>query len=93
MVQIVRTFNPGPDAPAPMRFKVYISPKDGTTVLGYVEPYGIIHGDLCTWLQTPFGIPVVEAYAHAVELAERARVAVLWIDDPKGLFPAPQAAA
>jgi hypothetical protein len=76
-----------------MRFKVYVSPKDGETVLGYVEPYGVIHGNTCTWLQTPFGVPVADAYEVAVDLAERAGVAVLLVDDPKGLFPAPQAAA
>ena len=41
-----------------MRFKVYVSPKDGESLLGYVEPYGVIHGNQCTWLQTPFGVPV-----------------------------------
>lgn len=38
-----------------MRFKAYASPKDASRVLGYVEPYGVMHGDQCTWLQTPFG--------------------------------------
>jgi hypothetical protein len=93
MVQIIRSLGAGPDRPAPMRFKVYMSPKDRQTVLGYVEPYGIIHGNSCTWLQTPFCVPVAEAYAHALELAGRAGVPVLWIDDPEGLFSAPQAAA
>jgi hypothetical protein len=72
-----------------MRFKVYLSPKDGNSVLGYIEPYGIIHGNQCQWLQTPFGAPVAEAYAHAVDLAERAGVLVLLINDPRGLFPTP----
>jgi hypothetical protein len=88
MVQIVRSYSPDPDTPAPMRFKVYVSPKDRKSVLGYVEPYGIIHGSICTWLQTPFGVPVAEAYARAVELAESAGVSMLLIDDPEGLFPA-----
>lgn len=88
MVQIVRLYSPGPDAPESMRFKVYLSPKDGKSVLGYVEPYGVIHGTQCTWLQTPFGIPVAEAYARAVDLAERAGVPVLVIDDPNSLFTA-----
>jgi hypothetical protein len=93
MVKIVRSFTPAPDAPEPMRFKVYLSPKDGRTVLGYVEPYGVIHGNQCTWLQTPFGVPVAQAYAQAVDLAERSGVPVLLIDDPKSLFVAPPVAA
>jgi hypothetical protein len=44
MVQIVRSYSPDPATPAPMRFMVYVSPKDRKSVLGYVEPYGIIHG-------------------------------------------------
>lgn len=93
MVQILRSFNPGTDSPRPMRFKVYMSPKDGRSVLGYVEPYGILHHNSCTWLQTRFDVPVAEAYEHALELARRAGVPMLWIDDPEGLFPAPHAAA
>lgn len=92
MVQIVRSLTPGPETPAPMRFKVYLSPKDRKSVLGYVEPYGVMHGNQCTWLQTPFGVPVAQAYSDAVDLAERVGVPVLLIDDPKGLFPGPQAA-
>jgi hypothetical protein len=92
MVQIVRSMAPGPVSPEPMRFKVYLSPKDGKSVLGYVEPYGVIHGNQCTWLQTPFGVPVAQAYEVAVDLAARAGVTVLLIDDPKGLLPAAQAA-
>jgi hypothetical protein len=91
MVQIIHSFAAGPDRPA-MRFKVYVSPKDEQTVLGYVEPYGIVRGNTCTWLQTPFGVPVAEAYAYALDLAGRAGLPVLWIDDPEGLFSTPQAA-
>jgi hypothetical protein len=76
-----------------MRFKVYVSPKDGKSVVGCVEPYGIIYGNTCTWLQTPFGAPVAEAFACAVELAKRAGVPMLLIDDPKGLFSTTQFAA
>lgn len=93
MVQIVRSYIPGPDAPKPLRFKVYLSPKDGKGILGYVEPYGVIHGNQCTWLQTPFGVPVAEAYARAVDLAERFGMPVLVIDDPKSLFTVPPAVA
>lgn len=88
MVQIVRSMPPGPASPEPMRFKVYLSPKDGKSVLGYVEPYGVIHGNTCTWLKTPFGVPVAQAYEAAVDLAARSGVPVLVIDDPNGLFPA-----
>lgn len=41
----------------------------------------------------PFSVPVAEAYAHTVDLAERGGISVLLIDDPKGLFAVPQAAA
>lgn len=60
-------------------------------MLGYVEPYGIIHGDSCTWLQTQFGVPVEEAFRQAMALADNAGVPLLLIDDPQNLFPDPPA--
>lgn len=35
----------------------------------------------------PQRLPVEEAFLHALSYAERAGVAVVWIDDPHSLFP------
>jgi len=84
MVQVVRSHVPGPNEPAPMRFNVYLSPRHGEQVLGYVEPYGVIHGKFAHLV----GVPVIDALAQATELARR--VGVLVIDDTDGLFPGGQ---
>lgn len=85
MVQVVRSHVSRPNEPAPMRFNVFLSPLRRRTVLGNVEPYGVIHGSSYTWLQMPFGVPVTDDLTQAVELARRAGVLV--IDDPDGLIP------
>lgn len=80
----------GSSGDPPFEFKVYRSPNDENRVLGYLTPYGVIHSDdkQATWIMTPFGVPVAEAYLRALGLAERYGIETIWVNDPDGLFPA-----
>lgn len=69
-------------------FKVYRSPKDGTRILGYLEPYGFQSGSReVSWIKTPYGVSAAEAFPQVVALAEQYGAHAIRIDDPDGLFP------
>ncbi len=89
MVQVVDELLPPLTKDEAFVFKVYRSPKDGESVLGYMEPYGAIHSDgrAVTWISTSFGVPVEKAFSDVLELAERHGAKAVWINDPDKLFP------
>jgi hypothetical protein len=69
-------------------FKVYRSPKDGRTVLGYMRPRGIIvNKNTVQWIGTSFGVPVSDAFRETLSLLENVDAAILWVNDPNGCFP------
>lgn len=90
MTQILDTLDDNLKAEDVFTFKVYRSTKDGETVLGYLEPYGIVNGGAAsvTFITTDFGVPVVDAYRKVVALAFENGIEAILIDDPDGLFPA-----
>jgi hypothetical protein len=89
MVEVVDKLLPPLSKDEVFVFKVYKSPKDGETVLGYMEPFGVIHsgGRAVTWISTPFGVPVLKAFADVLELAEGHGAKAVLINDPDKLFP------
>lgn len=89
MVEIVDELLPPLTKESVFVFKVYKSPKDGETVLGYMEPYGVIHpdGHAVTWISTDFGVPVLTAFSRVVELAALHGVQTVLVSDPDSLFP------
>ena len=78
-----------PTDPPHLEFRVYRSPKDGQTVLGYLSAGAIIHseGRQATWLGTPYGTPVTEAYRRALGLACQIGAKRMYVRDPEGLYP------
>ena len=90
MVQIVENLVAGPAERPHFEFYVYRSPGDGETVMGHLSSDGIVQngGRQVTWLSTPFGVPVQDAYLQALDLARHHGVESVWVNDPEGLFPA-----
>jgi hypothetical protein len=70
-----------------MRLHVYVSPKDGSTVLGSIDPILVLHKGEWVTLVTRFGTPAAETFDLALEYANQSGISLLWIDDPNGLFP------
>lgn len=87
MAQIIERIEDASDQP-PFVFSVYLSPKDKTTVLGYLVPYGIAGDQKVTWIKTDFGVPVEKAFRTVLELAEQYGMPFVLIQDPGNLFPA-----
>ncbi|WEX89943.1 hypothetical protein PZN02_005280 [Sinorhizobium garamanticum] len=89
MVRVVDELVPPLTKDEAFVFKVYRSPKDGESVLGYMEPFGVVHSDAraVTWISTPFGVPVLKAFSDVLGLAERHGAKAVWINDPDNLFP------
>ena len=85
MVNVIESKDVPADAPH-IEFNVYRSPNDRKIVMGYVSGGGFIHGTQATWITTPFGVPVSQAYATALGVAEHYGLAV-WVRDKEGLFP------
>lgn len=89
MVQILRDYIPGSTELLPFEFKVYRSPKDGRRVLGYLAPYGVIHGEgrKATWIQTPWGVLARDAFKQTLDLADEYGIDTVWVNDPQNLCP------
>lgn len=87
MVSVIESKDAPTDTPH-IEFNVYRSPNDRKIVMGYVSGGAFIHsrGTQATWLTTPFGVLVNEAYATALGIAEHYGLAV-WVRDKEGLFP------
>ena len=87
MVKVIESTDEPADTPH-IEFNIYRSPNDRKIVMGYVSGGGFIHtgGAQVTWFTTPFGVPVKEAYANALNIAEHYGLAV-WLRDKEELFP------
>jgi hypothetical protein len=88
MVQIVERRESAPGDEYVLEFKVYLSPKDHVTVLGYVRPFGVIvDKSTAVWVKTDFGVPAAEAFRTALGLCERHGISTLLVNDPENRFP------
>jgi hypothetical protein len=67
-------------------FKVYRSPKDGKTVLGYHEFSYQVSEDSFKFRHSDFGIPVAQAFDVVRDFAAERGISAIWINDPDRLF-------
>lgn len=68
-------------------FKVYVSPENGSTVLGFLRPSRFLADLRQANVGGGFGVPVKTAYLDAFSLCRAYGVQVLWINDPDQRFP------
>jgi hypothetical protein len=67
-------------------FKVYRSPKDKKTVIGFHEFSYQASENSFRFANPPLGVPVAQAFDIARRYAEERGVSAIWIDDPDQLF-------
>jgi len=67
-------------------FTVYRTHKDTMTVCGYHQFGHQVSEKEVMFRQTPFGIPVVQAFEEARRYAESKGISAIWIDDSDRLF-------
>ena len=67
-------------------FTVYRTHKDTMTVCGYHQFDHQVSEKEVMFRQTPFGIPVAQAFEETRRYAESKGISAIWIDDPNRLF-------
>jgi hypothetical protein len=92
MVHIIEHREDAPSDENVLELKVYLSGKDGKTVLGHTPPFATLGKSLAgkqpaTWELIPFGVSVDDAFRTALGMCERDGVSTLWVHDPDNLFP------
>lgn len=86
MLKVVRQKPENVDDETLVEFTVYRSPKDNSTVLGYMQhfyPSGPKEG---TFVKSDYGMIVEDAFAYATKYAEERGIPYVWINDPEDLF-------
>ena len=86
MTKIVRERPEVEDDEDIVRFQVYMSTKDKSTVLGVREHAYQSGAAEVTHDLLPYGVPVEQSFEEAKSYAEQKGVPYLWIDDPDDLF-------
>lgn len=85
MTTIIRDRSEAGDAPC-IDFSVYVTPKDKTTVCGYHNFQYQSAPDAATFVKSPYGVPVAEAFEATKAYAEANNIPFIFIDDPDEHF-------
>jgi hypothetical protein len=90
MVQVIDSKDTAGES-ACIEFRVSLSPTDRTTVFGemlFAESYDGGRHSPRVFTEGKLGVPVEQAFLDAVRYADSRGIPFIWIDDPRGLFPA-----
>jgi hypothetical protein len=90
MVQVIDNKDAAGES-ACIEFRVSLSPTDRTTVFGgmfFAESYDGGRRSPRILTEGKPGVPVEQAFLDTVRYADSRGISFMWIDDPRGLFPA-----
>lgn len=86
MLKVVRQKPENVDDEALVEFTVYRSPKDNSTVLGYMRHFYPSGRQKGTFVKSDYGVIVEEAFAYATKYAVERGIPYVWINDTEDLF-------